>query len=40
MVKYKEYMPKARFEMFEKSGHYPQKEEPDRFFTVLRDFLK
>jgi proline iminopeptidase len=40
MVKYKEYMPKAKFEMFEKSGHFPQKEEPDRFFTVLRDFLK
>ncbi len=40
MVKYKEYMPKARFEMFEKSGHFPQKEEPARFFAVVREFLK
>jgi proline iminopeptidase len=40
MVKYKEYMPKAKFEMFEKSGHFPQTEEPGRFFAVVRDFLK
>ena len=40
MVKYKEYMPKAQFEMFERSGHFPQIEEPERFFSTLRTFLK
>lgn len=39
MVKYKEYCPQARFVMFEKSGHNPQEEEPEKEFEIIRDFL-
>lgn len=39
MVKYKQYCPQARFEMFEKSGHNPQVEEPGKLFPMLEQFL-
>ena len=39
MVKYKEYCPEAKFEMFEKSGHNPQVEEPEATFNLIREFL-
>jgi proline iminopeptidase len=39
MVKYKEYCPQAQYEMFEKSGHNPQVEEPELYFEILRAFL-
>ena len=39
-VKYKEYMPKAKFVMFEKSGHNPYVEEQQKYFKVLIDFLE
>jgi proline iminopeptidase len=38
-VEYKEYCPLAKFVMFEKSGHSPQVEEPERLFKLIRDFL-
>jgi proline iminopeptidase len=38
-VQFKQYAPKAKFVMFEKSGHQPFVEEPDKYFKVLRDFL-
>lgn len=38
-VEYKEYCPQAKFVMFEKSGHSPQVEEPERLFKLIRDFL-
>ncbi|HLY70351.1 MAG TPA: alpha/beta fold hydrolase [Puia sp.] len=39
MVKYKEYCPQAQFVMFEKSGHNPQVEEPQKDFQLIRAFL-
>src|SRR5450432_406197 len=39
MIKYREYCPKARFEMFEYSGHNPQVEEPAKLFPLLQEFL-
>lgn len=39
MVKYKEYCPQAQFVMFEKSGHNPQVEEPEKEFKVINGFL-
>jgi len=39
MVKYKEYCPQAQFVMFEKSGHNPQVEEPEKEFELIRNFL-
>lgn len=39
-VKYKEYCPQAQFVMFEKSGHNPQVEEPEKEFKIIVDFLK
>lgn len=39
MVKYKEYCPQAQFVMFEKSGHNPQVEEPEKEFPVINSFL-
>ncbi|MPZ72400.1 MAG: alpha/beta fold hydrolase [Nitriliruptorales bacterium] len=32
-------IPGSRFELFEKSGHFPHRDEPARFTRVLRDFL-
>jgi len=40
MVKYKEYCPQAKFVMFEKSGHNPQVEEPEKEFPIIADFMK
>jgi len=40
MVKYKEYCPQAQFILFEKSGHNPQVEEPEKEFQLINDFLK
>jgi proline iminopeptidase len=40
MVKYKEYCPQAKFVMFERSGHNPQIEEPEKLFPIIVDFLK
>ncbi|RKR82768.1 proline iminopeptidase [Mucilaginibacter gracilis] len=39
MVKFKEYCPQATFVMFEKSGHNPQVEEPEKEFAVINQFL-
>lgn len=38
-IKFKEYCPQAEFVMFEKSGHNPQVEEPEKDFRVINDFL-
>ena len=38
-VRYKEYCPQAQFVMFEKSGHNPQVEEPEKEFKIIREFL-
>jgi len=38
-IKFKEYCPQAEFVMFEKSGHNPQVEEPEKDFKVINDFL-
>ncbi len=39
MVQFKEYCPQAQFVMFEKSGHNPQVEEPEKEFAIIREFL-
>lgn len=39
MVKFKEYCPQATFVMFEKSGHNPQVEEPEKEFPIINHFL-
>ena len=39
MVQYKEFCPQAEFHMFEKSGHNPFIEEPEKTFEVIIDFL-
>lgn len=39
MIKYKEYCPQAKFVMFEKSGHNPQVEEPEKLFPIIESFL-
>jgi pimeloyl-ACP methyl ester carboxylesterase len=35
-----ELMPGSRLEIFEKSGHFPQCDEPNRFVAVLADFIE
>jgi proline iminopeptidase len=40
MVQYKQYCPKAQFVLFEKSGHNPQVEEPQKTFSLIRTFLR
>lgn len=40
MVKYKDFCPQAKFVIFEKSGHNPQVEEPNKTFDLIRDFIK
>jgi len=32
-------IPRAKFEVFEKSGHLPSYEEPDKYVSVVDDFL-
>ena len=39
-VQYKTFMPQAEFVMFEKSGHNPYLEEPDKFFSVFDRFFE
>lgn len=39
-VQYKRYCPQAQFEMFERSGHNPQIEEPEKEFRIIRTFLQ
>lgn len=39
MIKYKKYCPQAKYVMFEKSGHNPQVEEPEKEFPIIIDFL-
>jgi len=38
-VQYKKYCPQAQFVMFEKSGHNPPLEEPEKEFPLIIDFL-
>ena len=38
-VLYKKYCPQAQFVLFEKSGHNPQVEEPEKEFPLIVDFL-
>ena len=38
-VKFKEYCPQAKFVMFERSGHNPQVEEPEKEFKLIKEFL-
>lgn len=37
---YKQYCPQAQLEMFERSGHNPQVEEPEKTMKVVRAFLR
>ena len=39
-LQFKRYAPRAQFVMFEKSGHLPFIEEPDRMFGVVSEFLQ
>jgi proline iminopeptidase len=39
-LQYKEYAPQASFMIFEKSGHNPQVEEPQKLFELLDHFFK
>lgn len=39
MEKYKQYCPQAKFVMFERSGHNPQIEEPEKLFPLIENFL-
>lgn len=39
-VQYKKYCPQAQFVMFEKSGHNPQVEEPEKEFPLIEEFMK
>lgn len=38
-VQYKDFMPKAQFVMFEKSGHHPYLEESEKFYKLLDAFF-
>ena len=38
-IQYKKYMPKAKFEMFENSGHNPYLEEPIKFYSLFGSFI-
>jgi proline iminopeptidase len=40
MIKYKKFCPQAQYVMFERSGHNPQVEEPEKEFAVIRAFMK
>ena len=39
-VQYKTFMPQAKFVMFEKSGHNPYLEEPEKFYKLFDEFMK
>lgn len=34
------YIPKARLEIFEDSGHFAHVEEPEKFYRVIKDFVE
>jgi proline iminopeptidase len=38
-LQYKNFMPQAKFVMFENSGHNPYLEEPEKFFKLFDDFF-
>lgn len=38
-VQYKNFMPQAKFVIFEQSGHNPYLEEPDKFYNIFEDFF-
>ncbi len=38
-VQFQHYAPRATFVMFERSGHQPYVEEPDKYFKTIEDFL-
>jgi proline iminopeptidase len=38
-IQFKKYAPQAEYVWFEKSGHQPFVEEPDKYFKVVREFL-
>jgi proline iminopeptidase len=40
MIKYKKFCPQAQYVMFERSGHNPQVEEPEKEFALIREFMK
>ena len=35
-----EAVPGSRLEVFEQSGHFPHQDEPERFVSVVLDFLR
>lgn len=39
MIKYKQFCPKCKYVMFERSGHNPQVEEPVKEFKLINEFL-
>ncbi|GAB1398434.1 hypothetical protein MASR1M65_32140 [Saprospiraceae bacterium] len=39
MVKYKNFCPKCEYVTFERSGHNPQVEEPEKEFNLINEFL-
>jgi proline iminopeptidase len=39
MIKFKEYCHQAQFILFEKSGHNPQVEEPEKEFPMIESFV-
>jgi proline iminopeptidase len=39
-IKYKDYIPQAEFVMFERSGHDPFIEEPEKTFKIFTEFLQ
>lgn len=38
-IQYKRFMPNAQFVMFEKSGHNPYLEEPEKFYALFDEFF-
>lgn len=38
-VQYKKFCPQAKFVMFERSGHNPQKEEPAKLHAIVKEFM-
>ena len=38
-IQYKKFMPEAQFVMFEKSGHNPYLEEPEKFYNLFNEFF-
>ena len=39
-IQYKIFMPQAQFVMFEKSGHNPYLEEPEKFYSIFDKFFE